>query len=427
MGIPPTPATGLSTTAPSGPVVSAAPCCPDVATFEGSTGARASYFGFDDKTNLVPNIGVDEYWIPPTDAKALPGSKETRDGARWVSVGVGREAQVQINFGGTFTAACLGNCTFVVDPATVADVTSGPPSASGAIFKIKGKAAGEASVKVMCDGKLRGYFHVWCAQPVVLNLDICTLKTATVGAATYSTATIRATANEIFRQALISFSVRDLGIVDISGDTNATTAEAAATSATKFTSSTAIKAALHTAANAVLLARSLRPPPPALTGAGATLNPPTPIPSGPPPVLPRTGAYRLYVYIPTAVRVSAAGSVLNVGSSPAFTYFQSAGASENSIAHELGHCLGLHHPSTQNSSDTSAANAAKLQFPAHLLATEGSATTAIPQTNTEPVVTAAAAKGNVMSSDPLNLMGYWGKKIERKPMRYAQWKTCSRS
>lgn len=427
MGKPTTPAAGLSTTAPSGPVVSTAPCCPDVATFEGSTGARSSYFGFDDKTNIVPNVGVDEYWIPPTDAKTLPGNKETRDGARWVSVGIGQEAQVQINFGGTFTAACLANCTFVVDPATVADVTSGTPAASGAIFKIKGKAVGEASVKVMCDGKLRGYFHVWCAQPVVLNLDICTLKTATVGAATYSTATIKAVADEIFRQALISFSVRDLGVVDISGDTVATAAEAAATSTTRFTSSNTIKAALHTAADAVLQARSPLPPPPPLTGAGATLSPPPPAPSGPPPVLPRTGAYRLYVYIPTAVSPSAAGSVLNVGSSPAFTYFQSAGASENSIAHELGHCLGLHHPSTQNSTNTSAASAAKLQFPAHLLATEGNSTTAIPATNTEPAVTAASAKGNVMSADPLNLMGYWGKKIERKPIRYAQWKTCSRS
>lgn len=57
-------------------------CCPDVATFEGSTGARSTYFGFDDKTNAVRYTDHKEYWVPPDRSKTLPGSKETIDGAR---------------------------------------------------------------------------------------------------------------------------------------------------------------------------------------------------------------------------------------------------------------------------------------------------------------------------------------------------------
>jgi hypothetical protein len=415
--------------APDGPpVVAVAPCCPDVATFEGSKGGRSSYFGFDDKTNLVAAVGTDEYWLPPTKAKTLPGTKLQRDGARWVSVGVGKEAQVELAFAGTFTAACLTNCTFEVDPATVAEVVTTSVATSGVAFKIKGKAAGEASLKVICDGKLRGYFYIWCAVPVVLNLDVCTIKTANAPAAGYSLTSIQATADEIFSQSLISFSMRDLGIVDLTANAAAIAAEAVALTATNFTTTAAFTTAMHAAAETALQARSAPPPPPppaapaaaAPAGGAATPTPaPAPVvPAGPPPVLPRAGAYRVYVYIPTGRQVNAAGTVINIGASPAFSYFLSAGASENSIAHELGHSLGLRHPS-----DSSVGS----QLPAHLLATKNVATTALAATNTEPAVTAAAAAGNIMAADPLNLMGYWGNKVVRKPIRYAQWKTCSRS
>lgn len=400
-------------------MVAVAPCCPDVAIFDGSKGGRSTYFGFDDKTNLVATVGTDEYWIPPADAKSLPGTKLERDGARWISVGVGHEARVEVSFGGSFTAACLANCKFEVVPATIADVVTPAIVASGVAFKIKGKAAGEASVKVMCDGQLRGYFYIWCATPVTLKLDICTIQTANVAAATYSTSTIKTAAEEIFRQSMISFSVRDLGTVDLSTDAAAVAAEAVALTATSFTTTASFTSAMHLAAERVLLSRSLPPPPPPpAAGAAATPQAAPAVPPGPPPVLPRTGAYRLYLYIPTGVRANAAGTVINIGSSPAFSYFQLAGASENSIAHELGHSLGLRHPS-----DSSVGS----QIPAHLLATKNVATVAAVATNTEPAVPAAAASGNVMAADPRNLMGYWSNKVERKPIRYSQWKTCSRS
>lgn len=110
--------------------------------------------------------------------------------------------------------------------------------------------------------------------------------------------------------------------------------------------------------------------------------------------------------------------MINIGSSPAFSYFISASASENSIAHELGYSLGLKHPA-----DASIG----AQLPAHLLATKSVATVATAATNTEPAVPANAAAGNVMAVGPLNLMGYWPDKIARKPIRYAQLKACSRS
>lgn len=48
---------------PSGPVDPVAKCCPDVATFEGLP-QRATYFAFDDRTNLVNTADTGEYWIP---------------------------------------------------------------------------------------------------------------------------------------------------------------------------------------------------------------------------------------------------------------------------------------------------------------------------------------------------------------------------
>lgn len=410
MGRPTTPATGLSSTAPSGPVVTTAPCCPDVATFEGSTGARSSYFGFDDKTNLVPNVGVDEYWIPPTDAKTLPGNKETRDGARWVSVGVGREAQVQINFGGTFTAACLGNCTFVVDPATVADVTSGSPAASGAIFKIKGKAAGEASVKVMCDGKLRGYFHVWCEAVATINIDVVGMTTDNTRASNHSVSSVSTVMNRIFSQALVRFQVRDLGTVDISPSWMVGWHEWWNTTGSTLEISASILNRLHGEADDALndrrgnIAR-------ALSGNGTA-------PTGPNANLPRAGAYRLYYYIPDPANANAGGSVITIGQSPAFVFFDNSGSSENSAAHEMGHSLGLEHP---------VHNATRDQFTAHSLGTLNAATTAMPATNTEPAVAANLSGSNIMAADPLNLMGYWRTKSVREPMRYRQWKACKRS
>jgi hypothetical protein len=48
-------------------------------------------------------------------------------------------------------------------------------------------------------------------------------------------------------------------------------------------------------------------------------------------------------------------------------------------------------------------------------------------TNTEPAIPATTAAWNVLANDPTNLMGYWRMRSDRKPLRYHQWITVSRS
>lgn len=137
--------------------------CPEVSTFEGSR-TRARYFGFDPKTDLVANPGTDEYWIPMHKVKSLPSSRTTRDGARWISVGVGQETEIEISFAGQMGNGCIVNCAYDMSPRTVAEVVTRIATASGVAFKIKGKAEGEASLKVICQGKTIGWLHIWCKK-----------------------------------------------------------------------------------------------------------------------------------------------------------------------------------------------------------------------------------------------------------------------
>jgi len=402
-----TPAETLSPTAPTGPVITAAVCCPEVATFEGSTGVRSSYFGFDDKTNAVANVGTDEYWIPPADTKTIPGDKEDRDGARWVSVGVGKEAQVELNFGGKYTNACLLNCTFEVEPAEVAEVVSFPPIASAAFFKIKGKAAGEASVKIMCDGKLRGYFHVWCVEPVDIFIDFISIVTAKSIGSTISLPTLTQELQETLGQSVINFVITDLGTVDLSA--NAPFAKVEATfynSNDEFESNAASLSALQSAAVGAIAARPASEP---------KTNP---------------SALQLFYYTPTKTANGVVGSVINVGASPAFTFLNNPSYTYNTTAHELGHSLGLVHP---NDNFTGGGASQTQQYPPHHTSTLNVATTSMPATNTEPAVPAGEggldAQGydlNILAADPLNLMGYWIDFQQAKPLRYRQWKSCRR-
>jgi len=112
----------------------------------------------------------------------------------------------------------------------------------------------------------------------------------------------------------------------------------------------------------------------------------------------KASPYAMYYYVPASPAVSQwGGSVIRIGRSPGFVFFDGGASSYNSMAHELGHSLDLRHPSDPSNTR---------QFAPHLL---------------------TGLSRNIMPSDPLNLMGYNPNKPARTPIRYHQWKTCSRS
>lgn len=381
------------------------PCCANVSFFEGPT-TRSNYYGFDHKTDM-PETDAGHYWkpCPAHGTLSLPGNKLTRDGARWVSIGVGKEVQLEINFDfkDKECIPCISNSTFEVVPATIAEVVTAKITAKKAAFKIKGKAKGEASLKVICDGNDIGWFHIWCENEVTIKLDVVGLITNRAPAPTYDMGALRTVFEEIFRQALIKVDMFDLGNVDLKSNAALATIESTGYSSTgKFLDDTEtpppednifnVMNALHAAADPVLAARTTAP-------------------------LPRSGAYRLYWYVPPDSS-GILGAVPNIGAAQGFSFKPDSDTSRNSCAHEFGHSLNLRHPS-----DSSNAG----QFAAHILSSRNVDTPAYDATNTEPSSTARSARSNVMADDPTNLMGYWPDRPARKPLRYHQWKTISRS
>ena len=234
-------ASRLSPNSPSGGVSATVDCCPQVITFGFSGGADSAVYGFDDRSNKPAKPG-DAYWEPPTKAKNLPSNRETRDGAVWVSVPLGGEADLMVFLEGCATAS---NCSYeVVDgqggASGVVEVLNPRPAGNMATLKIRGAAEGEASVKVSCRGKVIGYFHVWCKKLAKLRLGVGTIKVTSAKHKSLSLMTpdaymetgplpsvsgltlppmyeipgLSEAVNATFRQALIEFDVQDLGLVD---------------------------------------------------------------------------------------------------------------------------------------------------------------------------------------------------------------------
>lgn len=382
------------------------PLCANVSFFEGST-TRSKYYGFDHKTNLVATPGTDEYWLPtPAGGLTLPNDKETRDAGRWVSVAVGSETEVEINFAfkNADCVPCIKNSTFEVVPASIAEVITKQVTAKKATFKIKGLAEGEASLKVICDGNDIGWFHIWAKPEATIKIDVVNLVTNRAPANAYSLASLQSAFEDIYKQLAIKIDMADLGNVDLTSNAALPAIEntgyptpttgaflSKSGSPRPYDSKANVLSTLDTLASAALAARTTAP-------------------------LPRVGAYRIYRYLPSG-GCGIGGTVLNIGASPAFAFIPESASSRNSMAHEFGHCLGLRHPSDGSSSP---------QFAAHNRSTLNQATPAYPATNTEPASAAAAAKSNIMKNDPTNLMGYWNDKSNRKPLRYHQWVACKR-
>ncbi len=382
------------------------PECANVAFFEGST-TRSAYFGFDHKTNIKPT-GGHPYWdpVPAKGTLTMPTDKFTRDEARWVSVAKDQETQVEINFAfSDFECIpCLANTTYQVIPATVAEVVTARIGAKKAAFKIKGLAPGEATLKVICDGHEIGWFHIFCDGEKTILVDVACLLTTRSDVVAYDTAAITAYLNDVFRQALMKVSVKDLGLIDLSNDADLVPIEDKgytdpSGSFLKNTSGAIndeVLGAMDDKAVAMVKAR---------TGDMDR--------SG------RPNAKRLYLHVPTPISGAWGGWAVGIGGAACFVFFNNGLESDQTCAHEVGHLLYLRHPSDNKSAP---------QYAPHNFASRGAAVPDYPGTNTErssavdPTWT-DVTWANIMANDPTNLMGYWPVKSVSRYLRYHQWKT----
>ncbi|NHF72989.1 zinc metalloprotease [Paracoccus xiamenensis] len=238
------PATCLSANAPTGTVSATVDCCPLVATFGNPGPMGPPIYGFDALSNrpfdpherlAALNAGKPDpaakgaanYWDEPTAAKTLPADRETLDGAVWVSVPLNGETAVMIELVGCSSTA---NCSYEIVPSTVAAIVDPKPVGEGSMLKIRGLAEGEASLKMMCRGKLVGYFHIWCRKMATIKVGLGGISVRSAkyrnpndgtrlhvrqvpGLSEYA-ATLKEHLDKVYRQALISFDVRYLGDFD---------------------------------------------------------------------------------------------------------------------------------------------------------------------------------------------------------------------
>lgn len=403
-------------TRPSGGV---APCCSDHARFEGTSRATLSVgeerfpatYAFDPKTNLPETAGTDEYWSStPVAARgdARPGDSDGGgDGAPWVSVPVGRMAEVEINFGGG-TTACIGNATYELTSADVATVVTAHISTRSARFRIRGAAAGETTLVVKCDGNEIGWYHIWCAELVELTLNVVKLISDDAPASNYSDVSvddIRDQMNDIFKQALLTFNVIDRGEQTLN-ETAQAQETAALAAATALVGAGSPVQEGDTVWDGTLETNLLNAAIPASWRSAGTSS----------------YTYALYFGNGTprrAGRNNGIGGTTPGGLGSRYSLgFQTANAT--TMPHEFGHMLGLAHPSDPRAHSQN-------QIAHHLIDSLDTDTVDIPGTATEPAYSGTEKKSNVMARDPLNLMGYTRRKSSRKMLRIDQCIACRRS
>ncbi len=407
------PSPDASGTPPSGNLSPVATCCPTVSTFEGSPRPE-KVRGFDARTNLAQTRGADEYWIPPDAAKTAPSNRMTQDGAAWVSVMIDDTTEVEVSFEGHTTNACIANSTFDVTPGGIVQVSPTRASASGMALTLRGLAAGEATVKVTCDGEDIGWFHVVCYREIIITTTIGCIKTPLSRSVSYSASALSMMLNRTYNAAGIIIDLLDIGVVDLSGIPAVTAVEEGLRAIVPepyysegFGEVQGTRAFLgspdgSSLANIGLIARM------AIGRSAAVSN------------------RYLWFFVPDDVPSRYNGIVPMLPGESGFVFKDFAGANggqtiDDSYAvldHEFGHTLGLLHPDEPTIGN---------QLPGHLLASLGRPVTAEPGTNTEPPIVPTPRAfdpkniGKIMQRDPLNLMGYWPNFKEQTFLRKNQW------
>ncbi|RJE87275.1 reprolysin-like metallopeptidase [Paracoccus onubensis] len=406
---------------PSGNVSSIATCCPLVSTFQGSSRPERVK-GFDPRTNLVNQRGTGEYWVPPEKGKTAPSDRYTQDGAAWASVGLQQEVELEIGFEGQSGNGCLANCTFETVPDGIIEITTPGIASNNAIFRLRGLAEGETTIKVRCDGADIGWVHVVCYAPIQIRAVVGSVVTPRTRSVGYSISAMEKVLNAAFKHALISFRLQDAGDINMGGNVGMAAKEAeyrvnlteeqippmfsdgygdvAGDALTPFFNDDLIFAKdLAAIVERVTAARF-------------------------------PGRLPVLYYVPTDAVALANGSVPEVGMSPAFCFKDFTDATVSGygledtyaiMAHEIGHVLGLRHPHDPNCTE----------LPPHLRNSVNRTVMDEPATNTEPaIITAGKPVGvernriAIMSRDPLNLMGYWPAFREQLFLRKKQWDTC---
>ncbi len=315
---------------------------------------------------------------------------------------VGQRAEVEVTFLTAAGNGCIANCTFEVVPAGIARCLTPMATSATATLVIEGLAPGEASLKVMCNGALLGYFHIWCERMVTIDVDVVSVETTRSSPTSVDIGALKAVLDKIYRQALIQWDVVDIGSVDLSGDAEFEKKEKSLYTGQTYNAYPDEFSVIGTAVTSALANRW-----------SIFVDPPRP------------EAIRVHYYRPASVRRppdgTLVGSVSNFGQRDVWIFVDSAGLTENVIAHEIGHIFVLVHPD-----EPFLGNIRRMEYPQHHLDSLGLPIPPIAATNTEPAVGPATALPNVMAADPMNLMGYWIDPAQTEMLRYRQWKNMIR-
>ena len=387
-----------------------ATCCPAYARFEGPAnrlisvnGAqKPAYYAYDDRTDMASDKLNDwgrEYWFK-TRVGQHPSNRRTRDGASWISVPAGEVAEVEIHMDRKSTT-CLKNCEFIVDNASVARAVTTSVTSTKATFQVQGIGRGEATLVVRCGGKDVGWFHIWCERLVALTLNVCSLVGPNSSAVAIDAKAAQNKLNEIFQQALLQFSLIDHGAINMS-------LAAVATESTAFATAKRFGQLSGTSLWTTSLYRQL------LTASfpASWCNA-------------RTKSYGYAFYslkgdryseLGSGTFTSTAGAVPGIGQRFGVSF---NGANYVTLAHEVGHMLGLAHPSGVGGD-------ASGQLAAHLRASLKNPVSAQPKTNTDIAIRSEGAAENVMALDPHNIMGYSEHRSDRSKLRIDQCRACRR-